>query len=231
MESRAALRQGYLHESRRIRQDRAAHIPKGLAAFLGRVTGVELITKKIHQYRDKTRYDAFLAQKRELTERQRRETSALTRQQELQTLTAQRLLRALELVEQRELRSLETTLLKERRIEERKRTGREPSPIEPSRAHIDLFNEAAKQPIDLTAEFGQAAGSGEAAGGTSGETTREPAPESDVKIARRRRTRDRSQDTERSAGTKGADPDRDDNPSPESPTPRRRKDRDFDRGR
>ncbi|HEY5329388.1 MAG TPA: relaxase/mobilization nuclease domain-containing protein [Acidobacteriaceae bacterium] len=230
-ESRATLRQGYLQETKRIRLDRSAHRPQGLAAFLGRITGVELITKKIHQYRDKTRFDAFAAQKRELTERQQRETSALTRQQELQTLTAQRRLRALELVEQRELRSLETALLKERRIEERKRTGREPSPIEPSPAHMDLFNDAAKKPIDLTAEFGQAAGSGEAEGGASGETSQEPAPESEVKIARRRRTRDRSLDVERSAGTKAADPDRGDDPSPESPTPRRRKDRDFDRGR
>jgi hypothetical protein len=48
----------------------------------------------------------------------------------------QRRLRALELVEQRELRSLETTLLKERRIEERERTGRQPSPVEPSRDRI-----------------------------------------------------------------------------------------------
>jgi hypothetical protein len=230
-DARAVLRQGYLQETKRIRLDRAAHRPQGLAAFIGRITGVELITKKIQQYRDKTRYDAFLAQKRELTERQQLETSALARRLELEMLTMHRRVRALELVEQRELRSLETTLLKERRIEERKRTGREPSPVEPSREHMDLFNEAAKKPIDLTAEFGQAAGSGEAEGGASGETTQEPAPESEVKIARRRRTRDRSQDAERSAGTGRADPDRGDDPSPESPTPRRRKDRDFDRGR
>lgn len=60
-------------------------------------TGVELITKKIQQYRDKTRYDAFLAQKRELTERQQLERSALSRRQTLETLTMQRRLRALEL--------------------------------------------------------------------------------------------------------------------------------------
>lgn len=230
-DARAVLRHGYLQETKRIRLDRAAHRPQGLAAFIGRITGVELITKKIQQYRDKTRYDAFLAQKRELTERQQLETSALARRLELETLTMHRRIRALELVEQRELRSLETALLKERRIEERKRTGREPMPIEPSRAHLDLFNEAAKKPIDLTAEFGQAAGSGEAEGGASGETTQEPAPESEIKIARRRRTRDRSQDVERSAGSKRTDPDPDDDPSPESPTPRGRKDRDFDRGR
>ena len=78
-DARAVLRQGYLQETKRIRLDRAAHRPQGLAAFIGRITGVELITKKIQQYRDKTRYDAFLAQKRELTERQQLETSALAR--------------------------------------------------------------------------------------------------------------------------------------------------------
>ena len=225
------LRQGYLQETKRIRLDRAAHRPQGLAAFIGRITGVELITKKIQQYRDKTRYDAFLAQKRELTERQQLETSALARRLELETLTIQRRIRALELVEQRELRSLETALLKECRIDERVRMGREPEPIEPSPTHTDQFNEAAKKPIDLTAEFEKAAGSGDAEGGASGETAREPAPESEVKIARRRRTRDHSQEPERSAGTKRTDPDRDDDPSPENPTPRPRKDRDLDRGR
>ena len=93
----------------------------------------------------------------------------------------QRRLRALELVEQRELRSLETALLKERRIEERERTGREPAPIEPSPTHPDEFNEAAKKPIDLTAEFEKAAGSGEAEGGASGDSSQDVAPESEIK--------------------------------------------------
>jgi hypothetical protein len=47
-QERMAFRQSYLQESRRIRRDRAAHRPAGLAAFIGRITGVELITKKIH---------------------------------------------------------------------------------------------------------------------------------------------------------------------------------------
>ena len=215
-DDRAALRQGYLQESQRIRLDRAAHRPQGLAAFIGRITGVELITKKIQQYRDKTRYDAFLAQKAELTERQQRETAALERRQELETLTMQRRLRALELVEQRELRSLETALLKERRIEERERTGREPAPIEPSPTHTDEFNKAAKKPIDLTAEFERAAGSGEAEGGASGDSSQDPAPESEIKIQRRRRTRDQSPEVERSARTKRSDRD------PENDGPLRR---------
>src|SRR6202034_699470 len=72
-QERMAFRQGYLRESRSIRSDRAAHRPTGLAAFIGRITGVELITKKIHQYRDATRYKLFLAQRKELADRQQRE--------------------------------------------------------------------------------------------------------------------------------------------------------------
>ena len=218
---RAVLRQGYLQETRRIRLDRAAHRPKGLAAFLGRITGVELITKKIQQYRDKTRYDALLAQKRELADRQKIEIAALTRsRQELETLTIQRRLRALELVEQRELRSMETALVKERRIEERKRTTPEPSP-EP---HTNVFNKAAKKPIDLVAEFARAAQGEEGKGDTSGDRAQDPAPEAEITIQRRRRTRDQSQETERSAGSKQPDDDND-RPSSDDPAPRRRRNR------
>lgn len=225
-EGRAALRQNYLLETRRIRLDRAAHRPKGLAAFLGRITGVELITKKIHQYRDKTRYDAFIAQKHELTERHQRESVALVHRQQLENLSMQRRLRALELLEQRELRSLENALLKERRIEERERTSREPSP-EP---HTDVFNKAAKKPIDLSAEFARAAQGGEGEGEASGESAQDPAPEAEVTIQRRRRTRDRSQDVERSARSEQSGPNND-GPTGDDSAPRRRRNRDLDRGR
>jgi hypothetical protein len=116
-QERMAFRQSYLQEGRRIKLDRVAHRPTGLAAFIGRVTGVELITKKIHKYRDATRYKLFLAQKKELAERQQRDAAAHDRRQQLEALTMQRRLRALEQVEKRALRSLETTLLKERRID------------------------------------------------------------------------------------------------------------------
>jgi hypothetical protein len=217
-DARGAFRLGYLQESRSIRTARAASRPKGLAAFLGRITGVELITTKIHQYRDAKRYEAFIAQKKELTERPRR--------QELQTLTMQRRQRALELVEQRELRSLEKTLLKDRRIEDRVRTSPEPS-REP---HTEAFNNAAKRPIDLSAEFARAAQSGEGEGGASDESAQDLAPEAEVTI--QRRTRDRSRHVERTAGTKRNDQDvNGDDPSPDIPASRRRRERDFDRGR
>ena len=129
---RSEFRHRFLQESRRIKIERAANRPKGLAEFLGRITGVALITQKVQQFRDATRYRAFLAQKKEMAERQQREAAAFERKLALETLTVQRRLRALELVEQRERKSLEIALLKERRVEERERTERQPEP-EPTR--------------------------------------------------------------------------------------------------
>jgi len=230
-EARAALRQDYLQERRRVRIERESNRPRGLAAFIGRISGVELITRKIHQYRDKKRWDSLRAERKELAARQQRETADLSRRQDLQSLTMQRRLLALELVEQRERKSLETTFLKEWRIEERERSGRAPPAVEPAPKHVDVFNDAAKPPIDLSAEFGRAAGSGDGTGQASGGAAQAPAPEAEIKIQRRRRTRERSRDEERSAGPTPSDGDKNgDDPKPDAPAPRRRRKRDFDRG-
>lgn len=224
---RAALRQSHLQESLRIRVERAANKPTGLAAFLGRISGVALITKTIHRYRDAVRHREFLARKQEMAERQNREAQTLERRQQLETLTMQRRVKALELVEQRERKSLETKLLKERRVEERERTDRAPAPVVPARdLHTDVFNKAAEKPIDLTTEFEKASGSGSAGGESAGDSTEAPPPESEIKVQRRKRTRDRSDEPERS--TRRAEHDSD-SPSPDPP--HRRRDRDFDRGR
>ena len=228
---RSEFRHRFLQESRRIKVERAANRPKGLAEFLGRITGVALITQRVQQFRDATRYRAFLTQKKEMAERQQRETAAFDRKLALETFTMRRRLRALELVEQRERRSLETSLLKEQRVEERERTEGKPEP-DPIRTHPDEFNKAAKKPIDLKAEFERASGSGGDQGDASGGAVQEPAPEAEVTIRRRKRTQDRSQDSGRAAGLKNSDraPDGD-KPSPDTPAPRRRRDTDFDRGR
>lgn len=229
---RMAFRQSYFQEGRRIKLDRVAHRPTGLAAFIGRITGVELITKKVHEYRDATRYKLFLAQKKELAERQQREAAALDRRQQLETLSMERRLHALEQIERRELRSLETTLLKERRIEDRERTERQPEP-QPGQTHADEFNAAAKKPIDLTAEFERASGSATGESGSTGGAVQDPAPEAAITIQRRRRTRERSQEADRSAEPKRPKLDRtSENPSDDdSPPSRRRRNRDLDRGR
>jgi hypothetical protein len=224
------FRHRYLEESRRIKTERAVHRPTGLAQFLGRITGVALITQKVQQFRDAARYRAFLAQKKELVERRQRDAAALDRRQQLEALTMQRRLHALEQVEKRELRSLEATLLKEIRIEDRQRTGRQPE-TEPAQTHADEFNRAAKKPIDLTAEFERVSGSASGESGSTGGAVQDPAPEAEITIQRRRRARDRSQENDPPAKRSRTERDPEgDKPSGEEPTPHRRRNRDPDRG-
>lgn len=96
-------------------------------------------------------------------------------------VTTQRRRRALELVEQRERESLETTLLKQRRTDERERSGWMPPAVEPEPMHMDVFNKAAKQPIDLTVEFGRAARAGDSAGDASAGIAQDLAPEGELR--------------------------------------------------
>ena len=222
---RLEFRHRFLQESRRIKVERTANRPKGLAEFLGRISGVALITQKVQQFRDASRYRAFLAQRKQIAERQQRETAAFERKLALETLTMQRRLRALELVEQRERKSLETSLLKERRVEERERTDRQPEP-EPAPTHTDLFNRAAKKPVDLMAEFERVSGSGDGKGEASGGAALDPAPETEIKMERRRRTRERSEEPERPSQR-----DRHTDETPPDHPPRRRRARDLDRDR
>jgi hypothetical protein len=224
---RFGFRQAYLQESRRIKTERAANRPTGLAEFLGRITGVALITQKVQQFRDAARYRAFLAAKTEMAERQRRDTAAFERKIALETLTVQRRLRALELVEQRERRSLETSLLKEQRIDERRKSERQPE-SETTRTHAEECNAAAKKPIDLKAEFERASGSAEGEAGSS--AGQGPAPEPEITIQRRKRTRERAEEPERHSKSRAERDDDGHDPSPDQ-TPRRRRDRDPDRGR
>ena len=86
----------------------------------------------------------------------------------------------------------------------------EKASAEPAPTHVDEFNRAAKEPIDLTAEFERASGSGDGEGEASGDAAQDPAPEAEIKIERRRRrTRDRTPDEERSTRKTRSDRDKD----------------------
>lgn len=113
--ARRAIKAQHLAETRRIRIDRAQRAPKGLAAFLGRVTGVALITKKVRRYRDRQRLEAYLAGKELLSQHQYEERQTLSRRQYLQASDMDRQLRALAQVEKRERASLEQARRRERR--------------------------------------------------------------------------------------------------------------------
>jgi len=116
---RQALRAGYLAEVARVRQQREETRPTGLAAFLGRVTGVSAIIHRVQRYKDAKRYLAFRESKQQLAAGQRVEAALLQRRHELQALDMNRQLSALTAVEARERKALEEKRVREQRLKDR----------------------------------------------------------------------------------------------------------------
>jgi len=114
-DERQTLKSAYLAAQKRIRVDRARRRPRGLAAFLGRVSGVALVTRKVQRYRDRKRYAAYLVWRDELKRRQRQAREALAERHAWQAADIQRRLRALDRIEQREREAQAQTARKERR--------------------------------------------------------------------------------------------------------------------
>jgi hypothetical protein len=112
---RQRLKASYLAAQRRIRVDRARRRPRGLAAFLGRVSGVSLVIRKVQRYRDRKRYAAYLVWRDELKGGQKESEDALAVQQALHMADSERRLRALDQVEQRERESLQQAQRRKRR--------------------------------------------------------------------------------------------------------------------
>jgi hypothetical protein len=117
--ARQTLRAGYLAEVARVRQQRDEARPTGLAAFLGRVTGVSAIIHRVQRYKDAKRYIAFRESKLEIVRAQRVETALLQRRHELQALDMNRQLKALTSVEARERKALEEKRVREQRLKDR----------------------------------------------------------------------------------------------------------------
>lgn len=112
---RQALRAQVRDDLSRRRRERAAHAPKGLAAFLGRVTGLDLIRRTIHQAQDRRRLAEYRAARDDLTVRQKQDAADLKQVQDMQALDTGRHLRNLAKIETRERRSLEASLLRRTR--------------------------------------------------------------------------------------------------------------------
>lgn len=124
---RLALKAAYVSELRRIKEARDKARPTGLAAFLGRVTGVNLVIRKVQEHRDAKRHAAYVAAQAELRQAQRATSEELARRHQLQALDADRALRALDQVDARERKSLETQQVKIERVKRRDTSGRMPA--------------------------------------------------------------------------------------------------------
>ncbi|WP_208249025.1 relaxase/mobilization nuclease domain-containing protein [Rhizobium sp. T1470] len=116
---RQAHKSAYLAQVRAVRAAREEARPTGLAAFLGKVTGVSLVIGKLHRHRDAKAYRAFVAERQDLIAGQKQAASMLQRQQEVHGLDGARQLRALVKVELRERQALEVKRVREQRTVER----------------------------------------------------------------------------------------------------------------
>lgn len=205
--ARQVLKTSYLAALKRIRIERARRRPKGLAAFLGRVTGVALITRKVQRYRDQKRYSAYVVWREELRRQQRAAQQELAARHDLQMANIQRRLRALDQVEQRERDSAEQATRKERRQRINARHEHMPSvaPAPNARKQQPALSEAnqrrdaaiarelaeaaqllkeGRKPIRLTDAFAKASVDEEETGDTG---AAQPAPKRDKKKRVRRR--------------------------------------------
>lgn len=124
---RLALKRAYVAEARRVRDARERARPTGLAAFLGRVTGVNLVIRQVQRHRDTKRLTAYRDERMALVARQQVDTAIQKQRHILQAFDADRALRALDQVDQRELKSFETKQVRAERTKQRGESGKMPA--------------------------------------------------------------------------------------------------------
>lgn len=150
---RDALRAAYLQSVREVRLARHRDRPTGLAAFLGRVTGIERLRQALHRRDDAKRLSAFGEQLKTLKNEQRHEAQALDIRLRLQAKEVARKEAALRRIDRREL----AALLRDQRkvLRAQQRGGSEVMPSLAEIAPQALRREPAPPP-DLLAAFGRA---------------------------------------------------------------------------
>ncbi|MCS0397882.1 relaxase/mobilization nuclease domain-containing protein [Vibrio diabolicus] len=115
-EERTALRGRHTETLGALKRQRGKFLQNGLSAFLGKVTGISLIRKKIHKHQDRKVIRAYLADKKDLVETHSSERDELIRLHEFQSIDINRRLKALDHVEKRELKTLEEARQREVRV-------------------------------------------------------------------------------------------------------------------
>ncbi len=150
---RDTLRRSYRQVVKEIRAQRGRDRPTGLAAFLGRVSGVELIRKAVQRHQDGQRLKAYRADSQALRARQGEETRALEARAKIQMQELVRQEAALAKVDQRELAAFMRDEKREQRIRDRGGDERIPSLAEVAGVHQERDP---RPPHELGAAFDQA---------------------------------------------------------------------------
>jgi len=127
-DARVALRRGYLGQRRRIHQQRHENRPTGLAAFLGRVTGVEALRALLHRRQDALRFKDYRDQLAALLAAQKQERHHLAQRHQAEAMEQVRREKALTRVDRREIVALLRDLRAAQRVLNRSDSeGRMPS--------------------------------------------------------------------------------------------------------
>ncbi|TQE99601.1 MAG: relaxase [Spiribacter salinus] len=205
-ERREALRRAHRSKMQQIRRGWAQRRPRGLAAFLGRVSGVELARRKLEKFRDRQRHRAYLAAQAALKTDQREERQWLARRQRLQRADLARKLRALARLDKRERRSLEEAFARGERTEGRGGDTRMPAlpPELLDQARVAGSRRAREAAAPAREDFNKAGGSDKekpprdsfdrAAGGAAATDKRESAPKQKVRRYGPKKDKDRNND-------------------------------------
>jgi hypothetical protein len=124
---RSVLRHGHLEAVHATRQTRYENRPTGLAAFLGRVTGIEHIRKVLHRRDDAKRLTRYREQRKALQTEQRWKEQALERRLKLQMQELTRREAAFEKLDRRELAAFLRDQRRTFRVQQRGNSDEMPS--------------------------------------------------------------------------------------------------------
>ena len=124
---RDQLRSSHLSAMRSIREVRHKNRPTRLAAFLGKVSGISLIQKKLHQFQDVRKTKEYLVQLTEIKARQTQVQKLLELRFKHQSQEIDRKIKSLEKIDKRELAALARDQKREQRIQDRGNDGTMPS--------------------------------------------------------------------------------------------------------
>ena len=118
---RMELKRKHLAQAKQVRELRSKAKVGGLAAFLGRVTGMDKMIHQVRRMNDKRRYDKYKAAREKLAKRQARAMDVLRERHRMQFADLKRQVRSTDKVEKRERRSRDVRRLKESRARDRAR--------------------------------------------------------------------------------------------------------------
>jgi len=116
---RSAVRSAHRQHMEAVKAQRYENRATGLAAFLGRVTGMALVRKAWHRRQDRQEIEAYRAQRAQVKARQAQESRALERHIALDAKELERQQSAMRRVERRELAAFLRDQRKEQRIRDR----------------------------------------------------------------------------------------------------------------